>query len=156
VPLIRAIREGRTSYLHPVEVARDPSPLDRWSIVRLDWDFPPFLRPVEGEEFVKLDSSPVTDGIQVRVDYRYAQQEGVPEAGTRVSLFAQSRCTGAVTVFPVMAGAREVKLPRSFAGTIHAEVQPATTTKTGPIYRSGSLKIGSSADACREGSAGPK
>ena len=40
VPLIRAIREGRTSYLHPVEVARDPSPLDRWSIVRLDWDFP--------------------------------------------------------------------------------------------------------------------
>ena len=31
----------------PVEVARDPSPLDRWSIVRLDWDFPPFLRPIE-------------------------------------------------------------------------------------------------------------
>src|SRR5262249_1546954 len=42
IPIIRAIREGRTSYLHPIEVARDPSPLDRWSIVRLDWDFPPF------------------------------------------------------------------------------------------------------------------
>src|SRR5262249_28943534 len=35
IPLVRAIREKRTSYLHPVEVARDPSPLDRWSIGHL-------------------------------------------------------------------------------------------------------------------------
>ena len=40
VPLIRAIREGRTSYLHPVEVARDPYPHARWSFVRDEGDFP--------------------------------------------------------------------------------------------------------------------
>jgi hypothetical protein len=66
-PLIRAIREGRTSYLHPVEVARDPSPLDRWSIVRLDRDFPPFLRPLDGGEFVTLAASSTADGSRVHV-----------------------------------------------------------------------------------------
>jgi hypothetical protein len=156
VPLIRAIREGRTSYLHPVEVARDPSPLDRWSIVRLDWDFPPFLRGLEGGEFVTLDASPAADGTWIRINYHYAHQEGLPEAGTRVTLFARSRCTGAMTVSRVSGGTREFTLPRSFAGTVLAEVQPATTTKTGPVYRSGSLKIGASADACREDSAAPK
>ena len=156
VPLIRAIREGRTSYLHPVELARDPSPLDRWSIVRLDWDFPPFLRGLEGGEFVTLGASPAADGTWIRINYHYAQQEGLPEAGTRIMLFARSRCTGATTVSPVSASTREFMLPRSFAGTVHAEVQPATTTKTGPVYRSGSLKIGASADACREDSAAPK
>jgi hypothetical protein len=156
VPLIRAIREGRTSYLHPVEVARDPSPLDRWSIVRLDWDFPPFLRGLEGGEFVTLDASPAADGTWIRINYRYAHQEGLPEAGTRVTLFARSRCTGAMTVSPVSGGTREFMLPRSLAGTVLAEVQPATTTKTGPIYRSGPLKIGSSADACRDDSSTPK
>src|SRR5262249_5199419 len=143
VPLVRAIREGRTAYLHPVEVARDPSPLDRWSIMRLDWDFPPFLRPLQGGDFVKLDALPVVDRTQIGVDYRYAHQEGVPEAGTHVTLLTQSRCTGAVMVYPLPAGTRDFVLPRSFAGTVHAEVQPATATKGGPIYRSGPLTVGS-------------
>jgi hypothetical protein len=155
VPLIRAIRTGQTAYLHPVEVARDPSPLDRWSIVRLDWDFPPFLRGLEGGEFVTLDASPTADGTEIRVKYRYAQQEGVPEAGTRVTLFVRSRCTGAVTMSPVSGNTSEFTLPRSFAGTVYAEVQPATTTKVGPTYRSGPLKI-DSADACRKDSALPR
>src|SRR5262249_24965673 len=151
IPLIRAIREGRTSYLHPVEVARDPSPLDRWSIVRLDWDFPPFLSVLEGGEFVTLDASPDADGARLRVDYRYAHQEGVPEAGTRVTLVAQSPCTGALTVSPFPAGAREFTLPRAFAGTVRAEVQPATATKVGPTYASRPLRIGGQAP-CPQGS----
>jgi hypothetical protein len=114
--LVRAIRERRTSYLHPVEVARDPSPLDRWSIVRLDWDFPPFLRALEGGEFVTLDASPAADGAHLRVGYRYAHQEGVPEAGTRVTLLAQSPCTGAVIASPLPTGAREFTLPRALPG----------------------------------------
>ena len=32
---VRSVKDVRP-HLHPVEVARDPSPLDRWSIVRLD------------------------------------------------------------------------------------------------------------------------
>src|SRR5262249_20965827 len=149
IPLVRAIREKRTSYLHPVEVARDPSPLDRWSIVRLDWDFPPFLRGLEGGEFVTVEASPAADGTRLRVDYRYAHQEGVPEAGTRVTLFAQSQCTGAVSPVPV--GAREFMLPRAFAGTVRAEVQPATATKLGPTYASRPLQIGGQAP-CPQGS----
>jgi hypothetical protein len=144
-PLVRAVREGRTSYLHPVEVARDPSPLDRWSIVRLDWNFPPFLRGLEGGEFVTLEAAPATDGTRVHVNYRYAHQEGVPEAGTRVTLFARSPCTGAVTVSPAPADTREFMLPRSFVGTVRAEVQPATATKVGPTYASLPLQIGSQA-----------
>jgi hypothetical protein len=145
IPLVRAVREGRTSYLHPVEVARDPSQLDRWSIVRLDWDFPPFLRQLEGGEFVTLEASPAADGTRIRVNYRYAHQEGVPEADTRLTLFARSPCTGAVTASPVPAGTREFMLPRSFAGTVRAEVQPATATKVGPNYASLALQIGSQA-----------
>jgi hypothetical protein len=149
--LVRAIREGRTSFLHPVEVAHDASPLDRWSIIRLDWDFPPFLRPFEGGEFVMLDSSPIADGIRVRVNYRYAHQEGVPEAGTRIILFAQSRCADAeqnVVLSPTAAGAHEFILPVSFAGTLSGEVQPATATKAGPAYRSPPLQLGS-IEKCR-------
>jgi hypothetical protein len=153
IPLIRAIREGRTSHLHPIEVARDPSPLDRWSIVRLDWDFPPFLRPLKASEFVALDVSSAENGTRIRIGYNYAHQEGVPEAGTRVTLFAQPRCVGSdqnVAVSPVVAGGHEFILPASFAGTVRAEVQPATATKVGPIYGSSPLQIGSS---CRESSA---
>jgi hypothetical protein len=149
VPLIHAIREGRTSYLHPVEVARDPSPLDRWSIVRMDWDFPPFLRPLDGGEFVALAASPTSDGTRVHVDYRYAHQEGVPEAGTRVTLFAQPRCPGSVPLSPLVAETPEFNLPRSFAGTVRAEVRPSTTTKIGPAYASHPLQIGSQ-EPCAE------
>jgi hypothetical protein len=150
VPLIRAIREGRTSYLHPVEVARDPSPLDRWSIVRLDWDFPPFLRPLEAGKFVNLHASSNSDGTRIQVDYRYAHQEGVPEMGTRIALLAHSRCGGTdydVSVAPSAADGREFMLPASFAGMVYAEVQPATATKVGPTYKSDVLEIGS-ADTC--------
>jgi hypothetical protein len=145
VPLIRAIRKGQTSYLHPVEVARDPSPLDRWSIVRLDWDFPPFLRPLQASEFVALHVSSTENGTRIRIEYRYAHQEGVPEAGTRITLFAQPRCASPdqnVIVSPVVVGGDEFILPESFAGTVRAEVQPATATKVGPIYISSPLQIG--------------
>jgi hypothetical protein len=144
IPLIRAIREGRTSYLHPTEVARDPSPLDRWSIVRLDWDYPPFLRQLENGEFVGLDVSSNGSGSRVRVAYHYAHQEGRPEAGTRVTLFARPRCTGPEQSFqvpPMAADGREFILPASFAGTLRAEVQPATATKAGLIYGSRALTI---------------
>jgi hypothetical protein len=144
IPLIRAIREGRTSYLHPTEVARDPSPLDRWSIVRLDWDYPPFLRQLENGEFVGLDVSSNGSGSRVRVAYHYAHQEGRPEAGTRVTLFARPRCTGPEQSFqvpPMAADGRESILPASFAGTLRAEVQPATATKAGLIYGSRALTI---------------
>jgi hypothetical protein len=158
VPLVRAIREGRTSYLHPVEVARDPSPLDRWSIVRLDWDFPPFLRPLQGGEFVALNAWSNGNETRVRVDYRYAHQEGLPEVGTRITLTAQSaqpHCGASeynVALSAAAGGAHEFVLPPSFAETVRAEVQPATATKSGPVYRSRPLEIGS-ADRCRNSSA---
>ena len=157
VPIIRAIREGRTAYLHPVEVARDPSPLDRWSIVRFDWDFPPFLRPLHAEEFVELHAASAgDDAIRVQIDYRYAHQDGTPEAGTRVTLFAQARCAASeqassVPAASVVAGAREFLLPPAFSGTVRAEVQPATATKSGPIYGSRSLQVGSR-EPCPDGS----
>ncbi len=160
IPLVRAIREGRTSYLHPVEVARDASPLDRWSVIRLDWDYPPFLRQLEGGEFVTLDTSPVAAGLRIRIKYLYAHQEGVPEAGTRIALFARSRCAGSqqdvfTPVSPSADTPREFNLPPLFVGTVRAEVQPATATKTGPIYASPSLEIGS-ANACQGRSAARK
>ena len=145
VPLIRAIREGRTEYLHPVEVARDPSPRDRWSIVRFDWDFPPFLRPIADGETVGVNVSPARNGTRIRVDYQYAHQEHVPEAGTRVALFAQTGCKefgNGIAVEPAATSAREFALPRNFAGTVRAEVQPATATKVGPSYRSRAIPIG--------------
>jgi hypothetical protein len=155
IPLVRAIREGRTSYVHPVEVARDPSPLDRWSIIRLDWDFPPFLRQLKNGEFVELDASSNGSGTRIRVDYHYAHQEGLREANTRVTLFAQPRCMGPEQSFnvpPLTANDREFILPASFAGTVRAEVQPATATKAGPIYGSRALTIGSQGN-CQETSA---
>jgi hypothetical protein len=162
VPLIRAVREGRTAYLHPVEVARDPSPQDRWSIVRLDWDFPPFLRPLPAGEFVGLDVSTTGNATRLRVDYRYAHQEGTPEAGTRVALRVESRCNGpeqttsaSAPVPPLPAAPREFELPPSFAGTVRAEVAPATATKVGPIYASRPLRIGSP-EFCPEASPAPK
>jgi hypothetical protein len=160
IPLIRLIREGRTSYLHPTEVARDPSALDRWSLVRLDWDFPPFLRPLDGGEFVGVDTSTTETGTRLRVDYRYTHQDGTPEAGTRVALRVESRCDGsepvaAALVPPVPAVAREFELPPPFAGTVRAEVQPATATKVGPIYTSRPIRIGSP-ELCPDASPGLK
>jgi hypothetical protein len=155
IPIVRAIREQQTSYLHPVEIARDPSPLDRWSIIRMDWDYPPFLRQLEDGDFVHLDASSNGSGTRVRVDYHYAHQENVLEAGTRITLFAWSRCAGpeqSVEVPAIVAGGREFILPASFTGTVRADVQPATATKSGPIYGSRRLTIGFPG-ACQETSA---
>jgi hypothetical protein len=38
IPLIASIRRGSADRPRHIEVLRDPSGLDRWSIVRLDWD----------------------------------------------------------------------------------------------------------------------
>src|SRR5262249_19323542 len=114
------------------------------------WDFPPFLRSFDGDEFVTFDVSPAADGTRVHVNYRYAHQEGAPELHTRITLFAQPRCPGSeqtvpVPVSPIVVGGRDFMLSASFAGTVRAEVQPATASKVGPVYPSHTLQIGSRA-----------
>jgi hypothetical protein len=150
VPLVAMIREGRTRYLHPVEVARDPSPLDRWSIVRLDWDFPPFLRAPESGEPVTLDVRSTSDGIRVKVNYAYAHQEGKPEGETRVTVTAVGNCEESQRVItPVADQPHEFLLPAEFRGSLRAEVQPATATKVGPSYQSGLVQIGAAANCVK-------
>lgn len=129
-------------------VDQDDSPDDSWAVVKLDWDFPPFLEPLASEPggtTVELKVSKTSAGWTASVNYRYKHQEGLPEGETQVRLFSvEPKPLG--TTGSEMAGnprliaegirQRRFLLPGQFEGFLQATVSPATATKIGPRYAS--------------------
>jgi hypothetical protein len=151
VPIVARAAAGTTPYLEHRLVARDEGPFGHWAIVALDWDYPPYLRPLDGRTDgqtigAELLTSPEGPGLDVR--YAYAQQQGRAEGATAVRVDGVRR-DGSACTLAERAGAGIVPLSPSLRGTVRVVVTPRTETKAGPQYSSGSIVVADgAADAC--------
>jgi hypothetical protein len=128
--------------LGPTLAAADARGRDTWAIVRLDWDFPPYLEPLSADADGQRVDIAIEDGspARVRVNYTYVQQDGHPERDSTIRLYQvaadRSRCL-------VAEGRRvtQLDLPERFSGVVQAAVTPASGTKVGAEYFSKEVHV---------------
>jgi hypothetical protein len=144
VPIVKRADSPDQPYLQYQVVARDTSPFDGWAIVKLDWDFPPYLKRLpdgDGQAQVAVDMAPGAGGTSLGVRYQYAQQDGQPEQGTVLRLYGlaadRSRC-----LLTEQASPGPLAVPAGLTGTFQVSVQPATATKRGDESFSSDIVIG--------------
>ena len=140
------VRHGRSIFDHK-EVFRDEK-YDLWSIVKLDWDYPPYLRALDKtfpDKKVRVTLVPRSDGLGFTVEIDPKQQEGRPinvyyrlyvERGDPPCAVSPRRLSQ-MGITPA-----DLVLPRSFKGCIQIGVIPFTATKTGPEYYSDTFVVG--------------
>ncbi|OLE76091.1 hypothetical protein AUG19_03475 [archaeon 13_1_20CM_2_54_9] len=146
VGIVKQASLNTTTILRHRLVDRDDSLDNSWAVVKLDWDFPPFLEPLTSENggtAVQLKVMKTSAGWVADVNYRYRHQEGLPEEETQVRLFSvepkplgTTRSEAARKRRLIAEGIRQRRflLPRQFEGFLQATVSPATATKIGPQY----------------------
>jgi hypothetical protein len=144
VPIVQRADSPNQPYLHYQVVTRDASPFDGWAIVKLDWDFPPYLKRLpdgDGQAQVTVEIVPGSGGSALDVRYQYAQQDGQPEQGTVLRLYGlaadRSRC-----LLAEQPGPGRLMVPPGLSGTVQVSVQPATATKRGDESFSDDVVVG--------------
>ena len=167
VPIVARAATGTTPYLEHRILARDESPFGHWAIVALDWDFPPYLRPLGADEgdtsttvgspapdgsagrrTVSAELVPGPSGPSLDVQYGYAHQQGRDEGATRVRVEGM-RPDGGTCTLAERVGAGSIPLPPTLRGAVRVVVTPRTDTKTGPDYASEPIVlVDAAADPC--------
>ena len=155
IPLVKQAAEGTSPILNHRLVAADQGPLKYWAILELDWDYPPYLRPLPGvnrnanrdENLVRLAAETTPEGTRLRVEYDYEQQTQQPEANTQIRLFGLNRA-GAMCALRDLAPGETVLLPPGFNGTLRATVTPRSATREGAEAYSNTLTVGAPSDDC--------
>jgi hypothetical protein len=141
------IRAGRSVFNHK-ELFRDQK-YDLWSIVKLDWDYPPYLRQLEGispDERVRARVVAKTDGIGFAVKINPTQQEDRAIAGVHYRLYTgvlgNPTCDGRPSHLHQVAGTpADLQLSPQFNGCVQIGVIPFTASKTGSEYFSNIMAI---------------
>jgi hypothetical protein len=121
-------------------VAADPSGLGRWGIVRLNWDFPPYLDRLDGVGSDRVRLRHHIDDT-VSVDYRYRQQQGHPEDRTIVRLFLVDG-EGRRTLLEENVRDRSFVVPTGLPGNLQASVTPCSNRKEGEEFFSNFIPVG--------------
>jgi hypothetical protein len=128
-------------------VAADVPGQDFWAILKLDWEFPPYLKPLDPEDMtVEVASNVDPDGTRLSVRYEYAQQDGRTEKGSLTRLYRVSSDGQPACLIAESASGDALRLPADFAGFVRVSVIPGSTTKFGREYFSDVIVIGSSRD----------
>jgi hypothetical protein len=140
--LVRQARSGQTDFPRDRVVATDPTSLDDWSIVQLDWDYPPYLRSIpdttsDVQVIVSLDSTP--SGIAVQPRYEARRQDGAPLDPAVLRLYADGtrKCVIVESTNPA-----DLRLPPDFSGPVRVSVTPRTPTTSGSEYFSKPVWVG--------------
>ena len=152
-PIVRKAADGTQQIFHNEVIARDPSPLDAWAIVRMDWSFRRICTRSEtarARRFVEVDRTDVGDQLTLRIRYEYRHQEGIPESGTRVQLEGV-RQDGMVCTLMERTDVATLLPGNNMRGRVRVVVTPSTAAKAGPRYESARFIIGrdSNVDPCR-------
>jgi hypothetical protein len=145
---VRNVRKGLSIFDHK-EVFRDQKN-DLWSVIKLDWDYPPYLRALdESSPAVKVRVAFVShaDGIAFAVETDPVQQEGRPIAGAHYRLYVETGDDARCDLAPrrmIQSAERptELSLPKNFQGCAQIGVVPFTATKSGSEYYSSVMTIG--------------
>jgi len=127
----RRLDDADEALLRLILVDSDPSFLTRWSIYRLEHDFPPYV--ASGDQApVKLQLERRSGACIVRVAYAYRQQQSKPESGTLMRAWLQKDGDASNTSWlyegPAVA---ELPIPAGTRGRLLVFVEPATSTRRG-------------------------
>lgn len=129
---------------------RDPSLLHRWSIQRLENEFPPFLEVLDEQanERIRVRISRYRGQCSADVEYRYRQQQGTPESGTLMHAWVDEKSlAGESIATTIYAGApkRSLRVRSVASGTLYVSITPASTARRGSTFVSAPLEL----DNCR-------
>lgn len=151
-PLVQLARRSNDQFPRDRVVAADGSGRDRWAIVQLDWDYPPYLARLPGsagETYVEVSLDRIPDGRVALVPrFIVRHQEGSPTR-TLLRLYgagADNTCVLTETEDP-----SALVLPPNFSGRIRVAVTPRTGTATGREYVSDPIELGQSATGACNG-----
>ena len=151
IPLVKRATDGTSDILQHRLVAADPSPWKYWAIVELDWDYPPYLKPLPGADrenrLVRLTAESTPNGTVLRVTYDYEQQTGRPEEGTEIRLLGVVNGDATCPLRDLAPG-ETVLVPPGFNGTVRASVLPRSATREGRVAYSNSVTIGARTAEC--------
>ena len=126
----------------PTVIARDPGPRDTWAIVKLDWDFPPFLGKRPGV------TAAISGGtMMLTVTYDYRQQDEKPEQSTDIEIWPVARngstCELRGTLLAAtrsIGGKAIVTMPQS-ASELVALVRPRWRARSGTPFFSAPFRV---------------
>lgn len=138
IPIVKAALNPEGSLMHPQLIARDEK-WDRWAVIRMDWDFPPYLESIGGVNASRVSVS--TELGSIHVKYIYRQQAEVPENYTTIDLFSVrktgGRCYVAKTPLVSMQtvnGVASIPMKNSDVGRFVIGVTPVSNSKKGAMY----------------------
>jgi hypothetical protein len=125
-----------------------------WAIVKMDWEYPPFLKPVPGSDAQHPVGIAVhekraglkTGAYEITYRYNYAQQDSVPERPTLVELLSfenDTDCDASGLEGRVLSSSEgsPLKLPGDFVGNITIRLTPRSIHKDGQPYYSRTVRI---------------
>jgi hypothetical protein len=154
---IVALARGRKgSALRPQVVASDTSGKDYWAILKLSWDYPPFLellsaQAAPGDARVLLEQQPFGGGARLSPHYRFAQQDGKPEDGTVVRLYSVDSQGRPGCILGLTTTSEPFQVSATFRGYVRAAVTPHTATAEGNEYFSSVTPMGLPVDNAAAG-----
>lgn len=141
-------RNEPKTWPHHTIAARDPSGRDAWTIVKLDWDFPPFLTAEP-----KVTAAKTAGSLALTALYDFRQQEAKPEYRTDIEIWPVARngsfCAvrgGSLAASAAKGGRTTLVLPESDVDTeLIALVRPQTATRIGATFFTTPFRIGGEA-----------
>jgi hypothetical protein len=149
--IVQRARSPYQKFLKHRVVATASDSGDKWTLLKLDWDYPPFLRPTadaDNADHIALNVSQSSVGTVVDIDYTYAHQEKRPESRSAVRLFKSDYrtdfCPDDETRWKLVSeqhSSRRLVIPSGSDRFYRVSVTPATATKHGPAYFSRAFTV---------------
>lgn len=135
VELIKNIKNSEggnfSQLIKPSITHEDSSGKSRWAIVKLDNDFPPFLRLLEGRRFIDVSS----DTNNISVNYRYSQQFNKQEAYSSIGMSKLQSCDDEGDPALIKEGvSNKIPVSKFRDGVYQISVTPKSKTKHGETY----------------------
>jgi len=88
--LVSELLAKRKTLLNHEIIKRDESVKDSWTIVKLDWNFPPYLGRFQDREHIHIkakENKPDKTGAVLAINYHYKQQDGKEESASILEVF---------------------------------------------------------------------
>ncbi len=125
---------GTSINLRPTIVNFDSSSRDGWSLVKLDWDFPPFLMQLAGKSKY-YDVRLSNHGKTLSIRYKYTQQNNIDELGTKFLIYSKDNNNMMLISEQIATnGYLEVKLEGQLAKEFKIVGTPFTNSKVGLTF----------------------
>jgi hypothetical protein len=143
------------AFPHDKVVAGDPSGRDGWSIVRLDWQYPPYLAALDSSgsaaTLVRAEVQGSDGQWRVKPDYKSMQQTGVAQQPAMLRLYETGSKTCLIGATDDPSG---FVLPAAFSNLVTVSVTPRTAAAVGQEFFSQPFYVGSATYLLPDGRGG--